>query len=213
MGTSKMKAMLALLAIAPIGTCMAGCAGASKAISPVSSSAGTTSTPAAASSREQTKLPSSDRDNDADATGNGRYDSDDYSVIDLGHPANGADRTEITTLIRRYYAAAASEDGAKACSMLYSIYAEAAPEDYGTSPPGPAYAHGTTCPAVLTAIFNHFHDQIAVKLPKLKVLRIRIEGRRGIVVLSFGAMPERQMSIFREGRTWKMLAFVDGELP
>lgn len=201
--------MPALLTIALFGGSMTACGGAS---SPASSVAHTTTT-APASSREQPRLPSSDRDKDADSTGSGRYDSDDNSVLGLGHAANASQKAQITTLIQLYYAAAAAQDGAKACSLLYSIYAESMPEDYGISPPGPSYARGATCPAVLTAIFKHFHDQISVKLPQLKVVRIRIRERQGIVVLSFGSMPERQMHVLREGHTWKMLALVDGELP
>ena len=74
--------------------------------------------------------------------------------------------------------------------MLYSTYAEAVPEDYGTSPPGPSWARGSTCAAVLTHVFNHEHAEIAAKLPKLKIARIRIEEHRGLVVLSFHKIPQ-----------------------
>jgi hypothetical protein len=154
-----------------------------------------------------------DRDNDSDSTGKDRYDSDDRSVLDFGHAANAADSRQITALIRRYYAAAAAEDGTKACSMIYSTYAEAIPEDYGTSPPGPAYARGTTCPAVLTLVFKHFHNEIMARLPKLEVSRIRIREHQGVAVLSFPGMSEREIRLSREGRTWKAIALTDSELP
>ena len=157
--------------------------------------------------------PPSDRDEDSDSNSKGRYDSDDTSVLSFGHAASPLEKTQITALVQRYYTAAAAQNGAEACSLLYSTYAEATPEDYGTHPPGPAYAHGTTCPQVLTAIFKHFHAQITAKLPKLKVIHVRTRAHQGIVVLSFGTMPETEMHVLREGHTWKMLALIDTKLP
>lgn len=154
-----------------------------------------------------------DKDNDADNTGRTRYDSDDSTVLDFGHAASRADRTAIAALIKRYYAISATENGAGACSMLYSTYAEALPEDYGTSPPGPAYARGATCAAVMNRVLEHFHSQIVARLPKLKVIRVRIKARQGVAVLSFGALSEREMHVVREGHIWKMLALTDTELP
>jgi hypothetical protein len=154
-----------------------------------------------------------DRDNDADSKGHTRYDSDDKKVLDFGHAVSASDRAPLTALIRRYYAAAAAQDGAKACSMLYSVYAETLPEDYGASPPGPAYARGTTCAAVMTKVFTHSHKQIVARLPKLEVSRIRIEGRHGIAILRFGAMSAQEIQLEREGRSWKILALAGNELP
>lgn len=164
---------------------------------------------------ESNKPVISDRDNDGDnSNAEARHDSDDRSVLRFGHPASASDKRQIGTLIRRYYAAAAAEDGAKACSsLLYSTYAEAVPEDYGTSPPGPSYAQGTSCSVVMTLIFKHFHGQIAVRLPKLKVSVVRTQERQGLAVLSFDRLSEHEIRVVREGRAWKILALIDNELP
>jgi hypothetical protein len=155
-----------------------------------------------------------DRDNDGDSAANALHDSDDGSVIKFGHAAEVSDRQKIGSLVQRYYVAAAATDGAKACSLLYSPYADAVPEDYGTSPPGPAYARGTTCQAVTTQVFKHFHSQIVTRLPKLKISRVRIKGRQGLAVLSFGTtLSEREIRVIREGHKWKILALIDNELP
>jgi hypothetical protein len=154
-----------------------------------------------------------DRDLDGDSNSDGRYDSDDKSVLDYGHPANAQDTRAITALVQRYYAAAAAENGAKACSMIYSTFAEAISEDYGTSPPGPKWAQGTSCPAVMTLIFKHFHSQIAARLPKLKVSRVRLREHQGLVFLSFGKLPEREIRVDRESHTWRILALIDNDLP
>lgn len=154
-----------------------------------------------------------DRDLDGDSNSDSPYDSDDKSALDYGHPADAQDVRSITALVRRYYAAAAAENGAKACSMIYSTYAEAIPEDYGTSPPGPKWARGTSCPAVVTLIFKHFHSQIAVRLPKLKVSSVRLREHQGLVLLSFGTLPEREIRVDRESHTWRILALIDNDLP
>ncbi|MFI5269428.1 MAG: hypothetical protein ACHQ7M_18785, partial [Chloroflexota bacterium] len=87
---------------------------------------------------------------------------------------------------------------------IYSTLAEAVPEDYGQSPPAPAYLRGSTCPAVVTLLFKHEHGRLAVELPKLNITRVRLEGRSGLAVLSFGKLPERQIRLAREGHVWKI---------
>jgi hypothetical protein len=143
----------------------------------------------------------------------GHSNREDKSVLDFGHAANAGQSRAINSLIKRYYTVAVAENGSKACSMLYSTYAETVPGVYGISPPGPTWARGTSCPAVLTSVFKHFHKQLAVRLPKLKVSRIRIKERQGVVILSFGALPEREIRIVRERHTWRVLALIDNQLP
>lgn len=162
---------------------------------------------------ELSKPPPGDRDGDFDSAAKTRFDSDDGSVVHFGRAASASETAQIAPLIRRYYRYAAAGNGAGACSMLYSTFAEAVPEDYGTSPPGPAYARGTTCAAVLTAIFRHYHAEIAARLPLLRVSLVRIKERQGVAVLSFGAMPEREIHVVREGHAWRMLALTDDRLP
>lgn len=153
-----------------------------------------------------------DRDHDTDSNGKSRYDSDDENVLNFGHAPSALDRLAIARIVRRYYKVAVAEDGSKACTMLYSTYAEAVPEDYGTSPPGPYYARGATCPAVMTLVFKHFHDQLASRLPLLQVSRVRIKEHQGVAILSFGTRAEREIRLEREGPNWKILALIDNEL-
>jgi hypothetical protein len=222
-----------LCAIALLSVSITACGGTHTVASRTSAKTETTTT-SAATNPEERKLdadkdsdlgshdedgsdkpvpPDPDRDNDADSDGTTRYDSDDSSVLDYGHAATASDKRQIATLIRRYYTADAEEDGAKACSMLYSTFAEAVPEDYGTSPPGPPWARGTTCATVLNLFFKHTHAEIAARLPKLMVSRVRLDGRQGIVVMSFDAMSDREIHVQREGHIWKILSLVDKELP
>lgn len=210
-----MKSLIALFAIGLLSIGAAACGGAAKGTSSasrISSSTGTGSRTSAAATKPVQDFTKADGDKDNDV-GAPYDDTNNNRVLSFGHAASASDRQTIAALVERYYAASAAEDGAKACSMLYSTITETVPEDYGTSPPGPSYAKGTTCPAVLTLIFKHSHDQLAVKLSKLKVSRVRLEEHHGLAVLSFGKMPEREIQVIREGRTWKIQSLLDRELP
>lgn len=228
--TRNFKWLLALCIAGLLGAGVSACGESHKSTSPTSTNASSTTTTensTAASNKadpdkdhdgakpdedDKGPPPKIDQDGDSDNNSKSYYDSDDKGLLEYGHAASAAEKQAITGLIKRYYVAAAAEEGAKACSMLYSTYAEAVPEDYGTSPPGPSWARGSTCAAVLTHVFNHEHTEIAAKLPKLKIARIRVEEHRGLVVLSFHKIPASEIRVLREGHTWRVEALVDNPL-
>lgn len=154
-----------------------------------------------------------DRDGDSDNTTNSYFDDDDKPILNYGKTASTANEQAIAGLVKRYYSLATAENGAKACSLLYSTYAEAVPEDYGTSPPGPAYAKGKTCAVVLTHVFNHSHAQLQAKLHSLRVTGIRVLGHLGLAVLSFHGIPPSEVRVVREGREWKLQTLLDNQMP
>ncbi|HXP99467.1 MAG TPA: hypothetical protein VN845_05300 [Solirubrobacteraceae bacterium] len=212
-----MKSLIALLAVALLSGCIAACGSSGKG-SAANASATASSTETGTVSTVPTDITpapvetkvDADKDNDL-----GAAEGDDHnnnSTLDYGHEANVSDTRTITALVKRYYKAAYTENGAKACSMLYSTLEEAVPEDYGQAPPGPPYMSGTTCPAVLTLLFKHFHPQLAIEYPKLVVARVRMVEHHAIVILHFGALPERQIGVTREGHTWKMSQLLDAEV-
>lgn len=212
--------VLALAAIGLLSLALAACGGTGKAAhssSQASSSADAATTTAGSTvSAAQTRpapvltKTDADADNDSGSVGEG---ADNDKVLHFGHEASAGDKRAIDALIKRYYAAAVAEDGAKACSMIYSTLAEAVPEDFGQTPPGPGYMNGRTCPAVVTLLFKHFHPQIALELPKLEVAHVRLVEHHGVAVLSFGSLPERTIFVAREGQTWKVQQLLDSELP
>lgn len=153
-----------------------------------------------------------DRDNDSDSNGRSYYDGDDDSVRDFGHAANTADRRAITSVVERYYAAVAREDGATACSVIVSSLANTVPEDLGR-PPGPDFARGNTCAVVMSKVFREFGRQLRAYAARLEVTGVRLEGDHGVAVLGFKSLPGRQIRVAREGGVWKMDALLDSELP
>jgi hypothetical protein len=221
-----MRRLLACLATVWLGVSICACGGAgthsgsSIRVSSAAASDTTTGTTSSVSSSIHSTIDNdndnaftkadNDSDNDNGAPGD---DKNNNSVLYAFHAASPADERAITSLIKRYYAVALAGQGAKACSMIYSTLAESVPEDYGLSPPGPPYMRGTTCPVVLSLMFKHFHTELAAELPKLEVARVRLQGHRGLAVLHFGKVPQRQLQVAREGHVWKLASLLDSELP
>jgi hypothetical protein len=134
------------------------------------------------------------------------------TIVGFGQPASAADKRVITALVKSYYTAAAAEDGAKVCSLIYSIFEEAIAEDYG-QPPGPPSLRGKTCPVVMTKLFKQRHKQQVSDLAALKVTGVRIKGRRGFVLLSFATPGKRYITVKSEHGAWKINALVDNPVP
>lgn len=133
------------------------------------------------------------------------------SVLYFGHAASPADYQAVTTLVKRYYGAATIKDGVTACSLILSTVEKAVPEDYGEAP-GPAYLRGgRTCPAVMTRLFEHFHRRLVHDEATLEVTRVRLATRGGYAVLRFGAPPEREITVVREGGVWKVSSLLDSK--
>jgi hypothetical protein len=212
-----MKSLPALLAIGLLTLWASACGDSGKGgSSKLASSSSATATNAAntTSTPDLTKI-DGDRDNDVGAPDD---DTNNDAVLNFGREAGPTDQQAVTALLERYYTAALAGDGAGACSMIYSTLSESVAEDYGTSygqaSAGPSYLRaGKTCPQVMALLFKHFHTQLALELPKLQVSRVRLNGHRGLAVLSFGSLPERQISVAREGHNWRVEALFDSELP
>ena len=206
-----MKRLPALLAAVLLAACAYSCGSSDKHTNASATHVTTTSTNAAARippAPAETKA-DADRDNDIGSPGE---DNRNLRVQELGQAANAADRRAITSLIKRYYAAALAENGARACSLLYSTLAEAITIDY-SGEPGVSYMQGAkTCGAAMALYFKHFHPQLVAEVPKLEVTLIHLVEHHGLAQLRFGTLPERETSIQREGHTWKMTSLLDNQL-
>jgi hypothetical protein len=142
----------------------------------------------------------SDPDLDSDSYGN---EPDSENKL-FGHPASAADVRAVTRLVKRYYAAAAAGDGAAACRLIYSVFAEAIREDYGR-PPGPPSLRGKTCAAVMSKLLEQLHKRLNLDSATLRVGAVRVELNSGSVRLGFGgAKPDRYVLVHRERGAWKM---------
>jgi hypothetical protein len=133
-------------------------------------------------------------------------------ITEYGQEASPADKKAITALVKRYYAAAAADDGATACSLIYSPLSESVAEDYGQAP-GPASLAGKTCQVVMSKLFRQVPGQPSSVLATTEVTGVRVKGRKGYALLRSKAIPEGDISVERELGTWKVVTLIGGALP
>jgi hypothetical protein len=113
-------------------------------------------------------------------------------------------------LVSNYYAAAAAEDGAKACSLLMPFIAESAVEDLGRD----SGTRGRTCAAVMSRLFKGRHAVVVGESASLKFYAVRASPRKAVTVLSFANLPEVRVLAERRdaGGAWRVLNLEDGIL-
>jgi hypothetical protein len=213
-----MRLLLTLFTIALLSVGVIACGGASKGVGSatqttnVAATAGSNATNGSSNTSTSVQsLPSMDRDDDRDSSGKGRYDSDDYKIVAYGHEATPADRRAVTALVKRFYAAAAAGNGAGACSMFYTLLAESIVEGYGRVPGSPAL-RGNTCAVVMSKLFKQNYQELVVDNATLAMTGVRVEGKRGIGLLSFKGRPEQHIVVHREFGTWKIDSMLDSRL-
>jgi hypothetical protein len=183
-----MRTLLGAFAVGLLMLCLVACGEANK-------SSGSTTT--ASTSKN-------DRDDDGD------HNDDDGSVLNFGQAADAAEMRTLVTLVTDYFAAASTEDGAKACSLLMPFVAESVVEnlshDRGMS--------GKTCAAVMSKLFAQHHSELAAKSATLKFYAVRVEPNKALAVLSFSSPalpPEVRVLIERRDSSgnWRILMLLD----
>jgi hypothetical protein len=139
-------------------------------------------------------------------------DNDNALVRSFGHEASARDKRAVIALVKRYYAAAYSDTGAMACSLIYSPFAKAVAHDYGRAP-GPAALRGNTCAVVLSKLFKQERHRIIADI-KATVSTVHTRGNDGWVMLYYSnSEPERYLPVERERDIWKLSALLDSRLP
>jgi hypothetical protein len=179
-----------------------GCGGAPRhgRTTPVPSSS--TGTAATTQAPRPAKAPISRSDGDGDGDGG----ADD---VHWGSAPSAAGRRAVTALAEAYYRAAGAENGAQACALLYSLFAEEVAETYG-GPSAPAYLRGETCAVVLHRLFVHEHRKLVREAATLRVTGVRVKRLRGMALLHFGHAPEeRDISVHLEHGVWKVSELLD----
>jgi hypothetical protein len=165
-----------LLAIALLGFAAGACGGAGKGTTSARSGAGARS---GSSSEAQ------------------RYET-------FGLMASRVDARAITTIVRRYYTAAAGGRGNVACSLLYSPMAGAVAEDYGHLPSAPELRAGT-CAEVMSKLFKHRRGQPTGDLAGIRVTGVRVSGNEGIALWRSPETAHGEISVERlPGGAWQI---------
>lgn len=152
-------------------------------------------------------LTDEDRDRD-DKAHPANAENDDTTLFgNYGGRADPADTHAVSALVRRYYAAAAAGEAAQACSLLTaSLAAEAASDRQAPS------RHGA-CAAYMARLLKEQHQRLASdEVGTMGVTSVYAKGNLGLAVLGFRRMPAATIAVEREGRTWKVDAFLDSTL-
>lgn len=188
---------LLCLAMVLVVLLLTGCGDAGK-----SSSASTAIAPG--------RLPPRDGDGDIDSLGMGRYDTDNDADPTFGPAASPLEHEAIATLLKRYYDAAAADDGALACTLLDPLVAEAAVEEHRPGK-GPPALRGRTCAQVLTKLFAQHHRELVEEAAALRVGWAQTKDQRATVLADFGPTRERLVLVHRAHGTWQMDALLENE--
>jgi hypothetical protein len=214
-----MKPILALLTTALLAVGATACgAGTVKApASPVSSEArppgGTTTAPASIASSGGYLKNDGDKDFDDPEHGRGRGDPEyDASILfaPFGPRADPADARAVTTLVKSYYAASAAENGAKACSLLSAGLTIGV----GGDPGGSAGSVGNGCASSMSSLLKQQHQLLLQEeVATMVVTSVHVKHNLGVAALGFRRMPESEILVEREGRTWKIDALFGGDMP
>ena len=146
---------------------------------------------------------------DADDADGDQGVDDDGPIVEYGVSASPAQRRAIVVLVKRYYTAAAADDGARACAQIYDVVAETVPETFAES----MGLHGNSCAAVMTQVLARRHRRMAADLAHFKVGAIRLGPERGYVMVDFGTRPAPYVQIHRQGDSWKVQSLLEIPLP
>jgi hypothetical protein len=192
-----MRTLLASLALVALSLPSIGC-GHAKAVSP------------AGQTGQAEQPPGRDRDNDRDnGSGESLFDSDDGDILAFGQAAGAGEIRVVANVIRRYYAAAMADDGARACALLYSLFAETLAEGREDDP----NPNLKSCAGVVSLTFKKRHAEFAAHAAAPWVLGVRVSGVRGYAVIGSYGRPERYLPIHRDGGAWRIQALLDSGLP
>jgi hypothetical protein len=147
-------------------------------------------------------------------TGRDDYDhdgDDGDDDVSWGHAASAADFRAVVAVVRAYYAAGAAGNGARGCSLIYSLLADEIPELYGEGS-GPPELRGKTCAVVVSKLFRHHRAHFRADSAWLRVFRVRVRGLRGLAFVRLPDTPIHDIPVHREHAAWRVEALIDSPL-
>lgn len=220
-----MKPLRALMVVAPFALCaaaLAGCGGQAGR----SADLGQQRKPVAARSVARRSSSSADfssapvpnypgvRVYPGDSDGDNDRNTDE-NMRTPGREGSPADRRSIATAIKRYYALALADDGARACAMLAAPLVKSTPLEYG--PRAAPNSRASTCAALMSAFFRSQRREVVAVARTQRLIDVRLEGDhgyaalhvdlpclRGSCVLYVRTIHIVNVLVTREGASWKI---------
>jgi hypothetical protein len=153
-----------------------------------------------------------DRDNDDDRGYRGNKENDDKTLLaKYGHLADLPTTRSVTVMVKSYYAAAAADDGRKACILLDTSLTVGLTQATSQSAQDNT---GHACASSMAVFFTRQHQQlVADDVATMTVINVHVTGKVGLAVLGFRTMPEGEIILSREGHAWKINALLDSVMP
>jgi hypothetical protein len=145
--------------------------------------------------------------------------NDDYPLSAFGRRADAADRKEISSVVERYYAAAAAHDGRRACQMVTAHLrshpgsTRTVPEDRFSVTPHPHVSPGESCARVASDLFTRNDVELHGRPKAVQVTVVRTHGSHGLAIMALRATPERWIPVVREHGVWRVAALLGGTVP
>jgi hypothetical protein len=210
------RALLALLAAGILAASLAACGGSAK----TTTSTGNDARAETTASTRSTSSTDTDKDSSGYLKNDGDKDEDDEPGYNkpltesdgqrllraYGVKPSAAEMQAIATTVKRYFAAAAREQSAQACSLLAAGLAAGLSASAGGS--------GKACTNAMTTMLAQQHAQLLADEPAtMAVPTARVKGELALAVLDFHKQPESQILLQREGKTWRIDALSSSELP
>jgi hypothetical protein len=155
---------------------------------------------------------------DYDVDDHGGSDYDDGKIRTYGREASSGERHAVAGLVKLYYAAAATNDGVHACSLVdsrlakSSNFAKVVPEGYEPAA-GSTVFRGKSCAQVASLLFELTHQQLVSAAATVRVTGLRVDGTHGLAILIFTKTPESEIPVEHEHGAWKIGGFLGSPLP
>lgn len=214
--THRMKSLLTLFVIALSSFSVVACGRSSKDTSLASGvSPGVTTPgnvqPARTSASTTSTARSSLSHKGMDAVGYNIYLKT-QRYLRFGHKADQADTRAVAVTVKRYYGAVATDDGARACSLIYSPMAKALPEVAGEALNQPTLRY-KSCALAMSLLVRHRNEQPTADVKTIEVTSVRVKGAQGIALLRSRRMRAGEIVVHREGPEWKIQDTFGSVLP
>lgn len=150
---------------------------------------------------------------DYDDDDNGGNDPDDVKTRTYGHPSTATERRAAELVIKRYYMAAAEDNGTTACRLMdprlakNRDYTKVVPPEYIPTL-GSLVFQNKSCAQVASLVFEPTNQQLMADAATVKLIELRVDKTYALAILIYKTDPESEIPLKRERNTWKIDAFL-----
>lgn len=156
-------------------------------------------------------------DSDTDDIFHSHKDEDDSAIRGYGSEASASELAVVDNLVKLYYEAAAHQEGARACTLIYGPvarsrdFANVVPEAYADVSSSSLF-RDRSCAEVESEMFELNLRTLREGAASVRVSTLRVHGAHGIAILSFKTIPEYEIAVEREHGHWTIDALLDNAI-